>query len=148
MVLMNKAQRNREASFGFLLQVLSRRSDNRMKERLAAAGVDVKIFANLMVLAEEDGINQRELGKKLDFPEYYTSRNLDILVRAGYAERRPDPNSRRSILIYLTQEGRSKAAILPAIIKSSNDEELSDLTAIERKTVVSLLQKIAGIKPH
>lgn len=145
MVQVMKAQQIREGSFGFLIQTLARRIDVTMRRRLIEVGVDVKIFANLMVLAEEDGINQRQLGERLDFPEYYTSRNIDALVEAGYAERQPDPFSRRSSLIYLTDAGRAKAAELPKIIKEVNEFHLENLQEDERRALIGLLQKAAGI---
>ncbi len=135
----------REGSFGYLLQVLARRLDTRMKDELRGAEIEVKIFAALMLLAEEDGINQREVGKRLNFPEYFTSRNIDVLVEAGFAERRPDPESRRSILIYLTDKGRAKATELPPIVQRVNEDALAELSSSERKQVIGLLQKIAGI---
>jgi DNA-binding MarR family transcriptional regulator len=131
----------RQASFGFLVQVLARDLDVRMKAPLKEVGVDIKIFANLMLLFEEDGINQRALGERLNFPEYFTSRNIDALVKSGFAERKPDPNSRRSILIFLTPKGRAKARQLPAIIKKVNDEALSELSPEERTEIVGLLKK-------
>ena len=67
------------------------------------------------------------------------------LVDAGLAERRTDPNSRRSYLIYLTKEGRIKADSLPPVIKRVNDEVLAGLTATERQQVVDLLQKATGV---
>lgn len=146
MAQISKGQKNRESSFGFLIQTLGRRLDVTMRERLKEVDIDVKIFANLMLLYEADGVNQRQLGKKLDFPEYYTSRNVDALVKAGFAERRPDPNSRRSFLIYLTDKGRKKAAQLPKIIAETNELHLKRLTLKERKDVVALLQKTVGIE--
>ena len=146
MTLVNRAREAREGSFGFLIQTLARRLDATMKDRLQECGVDIKIFANLMVLSEQDGINQRQLGEKLDFPEYYTSRNVDAAVKAGLVERRPDPNSRRSFLVFLTQAGRDKAAQLPKIIKKTNDDFLAPLSPDERRDVVRLLQKAAGIE--
>ncbi|MCR9237056.1 MAG: MarR family transcriptional regulator [Alphaproteobacteria bacterium] len=146
MAQISRGQKNRESSFGFLIQTLGRRLDVTMRERLKEVDIDVKIFANLMLLYEADGVNQRQLGKKLDFPEYYTSRNVDALVKAGFAERRPDPNSRRSFLIYLTEKGRKKAAQLPKIIAETNELHLKRLTLKERKDVVALLQKTVGIE--
>lgn len=145
MTRISEAQRRRrEGSFGFLVQTLARRIDATMKDRLQDHGVDFRVFANLMALAEEDGINQRQLGARLDFPEYYTSRNVDALVKAGFAERRPDPNSRRSFLVYLTEAGREKAAEMPALIQQVNEQYLSDMTEEERNQLVALLQKVAA----
>jgi DNA-binding MarR family transcriptional regulator len=138
-------KKTHEGSFGFLIQTIARRVDVRMKEQLKELDVDIKIFANLMFLSEKDGITQREIGNRLNFPEYYTSRNVDSLIKYGYAERRPDPTSRRSMLIYLTDAGRAKAAQLPAIIEAVNSETLTDLTEAERDQIMSLMQKVAGV---
>ena len=146
MVQVMKARQIREGSFGFLIQTLARRIDATMRRRLQAIDVDVKVFANLMALSEEDGINQRQLGEKLDVPEYYTSRNVDALVAAGYAERQPDPHSRRSFLIFLTDAGRAKAALLPKIIREVNEFHLQDFSSDEHKALIGLLQKAAGIE--
>ncbi len=145
MTQISKAQAMREGSFGFLVQTIARTLDAKMKAELQEVGIDVKLFANLMLLSEEDGINQRQLGEKLNFPEYFTSRNIDALVSAGLVERRPDPNSRRSLLVFLTKEGRATAARLPPIIKRVNDDMLDGLTDAERTRVVGLLQKIAEV---
>lgn len=131
-------------SFGFLIQLLSRRLDVHMKTELEKQGVDIKVFSNLMMLFHKDGINQREIGKHLNFPEYYTSRNVDALVAAGFAERRADPDSRRSFLIFLTEAGRKKASQLPQVVRSSNDLFLANLDADERKDLIRLLQKATG----
>ncbi len=140
-----KTKAIRENSFGFLIQTLARDIDAKMKLALKEVDVDTKIFANLMVLSEEDGIKQRALGEKLNFPEYFTSRNVDALVAAGFAERQPDPESRRSFLIFLTDAGRKKAAQLPSIVKRVNDDVLSELSKQEKSEIIHLLQRVAGI---
>ena len=135
----------RENSFGFLIQTLARRIDVEMKKRLKDYDVDLKIFANLMFLSAKDGVTQREIGNGLNFPDYYTSRNVDALIKEGFAERRPDPTSRRNTLIFLTPKGRKKAAELPEVIRAANEVALANLNAAERKQVVRLLQKVAGV---
>lgn len=142
---LSKVQRERQASFGFLLQLLARRMDNLMKQRLSEIDIDMKTFANLRMLSEKDGINQRELGRLMEFPDYFTSRSVDALVEAGFAERRPDPGSRRSVLIFLTSKGRKKAQQLPKIVSSVNSEFLEALNNDERQQVIRLLQKVANI---
>lgn len=143
----SEATKRRNNSFGFLVQTLAKRLDIKMRDELKAHDVDLKIFANLMFLSEKDGVNQREIGNELNFPEYYTSRNVDAMVERGFAERRPDPNSRRSFLIFLTPAGKEKAKQLPPVIKQVNDDILADLSISERKQVIRLLQKVAGVDP-
>ncbi len=145
MTQISEAQRRRQSSFGFLMQLLARRIDQDMKLRLAEIGIDVKVFSNLMLLSEKDGITQRELGRLLEFPEYFTSRTVDVLVEKGFAERRPDPDSRRSILVYLTPKGRKKAKELPGIISQVNLSYLKPLELEERTQLIKLLHKVADI---
>ena len=146
MTQISAGQRKRETSLGFLIQVLARRMDGDMKQRLAEIDVDIKIFANLMLLNEKDGITQRELGRgMLEFPEYFTSRTVDALVDRGFAVRKPDPKSRRSILVCLTPKGRKKAGELPAIIAAVNQKYMTPLETKERETLIKLLHKVAGI---
>ena len=147
MTQISDAKKRRNNSFGFLIQTLAKRIEMDMRERLKEHDVDLKVFANLMFLSEKDGVTQREIGNELNFPEYYTSRNVDALVKLGYAERRPDPNSRRSILIFLTEKGRRKAADLPAVIMAANKKSLANLTPEERNQVIELLQKVIGVDP-
>lgn len=139
------AEKIRHSSFGFLLQLIARRIDKDMKDELAKLGIDRKVFSNLMMLSEKDGITQRELGRLLEFPEYFTSRTVDVLVEKGFAERRPDPESRRNILVYLTDAGREIAKNLPPIIGSVNESYLEGLTCNEREQLITLLQKVAKI---
>ena len=115
-----------------------------MKVELKAVGVDIRVFANLMALGQEDGINQREIGARLNFPEYFTSRNVDALVGAGFAVRKPDPESRRTYLVFLTDAGRKKAEQLPEIVDRVNREALKCLPPKDQKALVGVLQKVAG----
>lgn len=142
MTQIHDPNRKRQPSFGFLVQRLARRLDRDMKQRLSEIGVDLKAFANLMLLSQKDGITQRELGRLLEFPEYFTSRAVDVLVEQGFAERRPDPSSRRSVLIYLTPKGKKKAQELPAIVDEVNAKYLKPLDAKDRKVLISLLQRL------
>lgn len=134
----------RTASLGFLIQIMARRIEERMKLLLQEHDIDIKVFPNLITLRDNEGLSQRELGRHLDFPEYATSRHVDALVRDGFAERRPDPNSRRAVKIFLTDLGRQKADLLPSIIRASNKDLLEGLSAEEVELLIPLLQKLVA----
>ncbi|MBL4812866.1 MAG: MarR family transcriptional regulator [Rhodobacteraceae bacterium] len=132
-------------SFGYLINRLARKTSGQMKANLEPTDISIKLFPCLMIIARAEGSNQRQLGKGLGFPEYSTSRAIDALVTAGFAERRADPKSRRNMLIYLTPEGRKKAASLPAIVQQTNGQMLEKLSLAEREQLMTLLKKaIAG----
>ncbi|MAR37497.1 MAG: hypothetical protein CL715_04075 [Chloroflexi bacterium] len=135
----------RDSSFGYLVEQVVRKFEDNAKFELSAIGLNYKFYLPLLALLVEDGVNQRQLGLKLNFPEYFTSRNIDAMVKAGFAERRPDPNSRRSVLVFLTKAGRAKAECLPGLARRLNEEVLAELTKDEQQKVVKLLKKVAGI---
>ena len=135
----------RDASFGYVVEQVVRKFEEKAKLELSAIGLNHKFYIPLLALLDEEGVNQRQLGLKLNFPEYFTSRNIDAMVKAGYAERRPDPNSRRSVLVFLTKAGRAKAECLPGLARKLNEDVLAELTKDEQQKVVELLKKVADI---
>jgi|TARA_B100001750_G_scaffold167584_1_gene136064 DNA-binding MarR family transcriptional regulator len=135
----------RDASFGYVVEQVVRKFEEKAKLELSAIGLNHKFYIPLLALLDEEGVNQRQLGLKLNFPEYFTSRNIDAMVKAGYAERRPDPNSRRSVLVFLTKAGRAKAECLPGLARKFDEDVLAELTKDEQQKVVELLKKVADI---
>jgi len=131
----------RVASVGFLVQSLARKYDAIMLPWLEEIDLSPKLFPSLMMLREEDGVNQTKLGERLKFPQYFTSRNVEALVKAGFVERRPDPESRRAILLFLTKAGRIKADLLPGIVRKVNDQVLREFAVEERENLTDLLQR-------
>ncbi len=111
-----------------------------MQDRLKPFELVVPEFACLMGLLEADGSMQTELGRLTGAPEYSTSRYVDRLVQRGLAERRPHPKSRRATCIFLTDEGKTIAKQMPALVKKNNDCVLSGLSLKERKELELLLQ--------
>ncbi|MCK8464556.1 MarR family winged helix-turn-helix transcriptional regulator [Aliiroseovarius sp. S1339] len=129
-------------SFGFLAQVLARRVDNELKAELANLDLDFRFFMTLMQLLAQDGQSQRELGSKLNLPEYQVSRNLAAMVKDDLVERRTSPTSRRTTQVFLTGKGRALAQQMPPLINTLNDTFLSALNGDERAMLITLLQRV------
>lgn len=137
--------RTQKESLGFLSQVLARRVDEAMKKQLAGLDLDFRFFMTLMQLLAQDGQSQRELGSKLNLPEYQVSRNLDAMANGGLIERRTNPSSRRTTQVFLTIKGRTLAEKLPPLITDLNDRFLSVLTRDERVMLINMLQRILSL---
>ncbi|MBF0193532.1 MAG: MarR family transcriptional regulator [Magnetococcales bacterium] len=140
----NKITEVRVNSCGWLVKVLSLRMDKDMETELGDHGLNVKHFATLMTLLEQDNLTQTEIAQRVRNPQYVTSRLLDKLEERQLIERRPDPNSRRSHRVVLTDNGRSMKQILPAIVKRVNKKNLSPLDTDERTELIRLLKKLLG----
>jgi len=100
-----------------------------------------------MLLLEEEGLTQKELGTRTEVPGYATTRALDSLEQQGLIQRRPHPTSRRANLIYLTEKGQELRNKLPLMIKEVNDDFLAVCDQGERKILQGALAKILEKTP-
>lgn len=67
---------------------------------------------------------------------------LDLLERAGFIERRPDPDDRRSTLVMLTEAGESKAIEAARAHVAAEAELLDVLGPSAQADLRSLLEKL------
>lgn len=132
----------RNTSFGRLTNIITHHINSKMEKRLAEKELTIKLFGVIMILMAEDKITQIEIAKRAGIPGYATSRTLDQLENLKFIERTPDPASRRSFLIVLTNKGQEIGKTLPAIIKEVNQEVLAPLNAEEQASLILSLQKV------
>ena len=133
-------------SVGYLLQVLGRRFEDELVSRLKEHDIAFKHFLILVALArEEGGVSQRDIGSRLGYPEYKTSRLLDDLEAAKLVKRLPNPDSRRTTLVELMPAGREQARILPGIVRKTNATMLQGLSGEESQDLLRLLQKLHAV---
>lgn len=86
----------------------------------------------MAVLWENDGCAQQVLADATSRERAGITRLLDNLEKEGYVERRPDPNDRRSNLVFLTKKGKSiqqkvvsvLSETVSAITKDISDEDI------------------------
>ncbi len=114
-----------------------------MEDRLSHLGITIQQFAVMMMVLENEGMTQTEIGGKFSAPAYSISRALDHLENANYLERRPHPTSRRTHTVHATDQGRALGPELFAIVREVNSELTADLSPGEKKKFQELLSKIA-----
>ena len=69
---------------------------------------------------------------------------VDRLVARSLVERLPDPRDRRGVLVRLTEAGRAAVDGALAALLEHERPLLAALTADERRTLASLLRRLAG----
>ena len=97
-------------------------------------------------LYEKDHVTQRELADRCCMDVATMSRTLDRLEEAGYLTREKHPDCRRSFLIVLTEEGRSRAAqvhedfrnIDEQIWQGFHEQEMEEFLACAKKIIDNL----------
>ncbi|MGF1773294.1 MarR family transcriptional regulator [Vibrio wakamikoensis] len=134
----------RESSFGWLLNVVANHASKEFDQRLKEKGLTLALWPTLMCLWEKEGINQREIAQMSKVESSTTTRTIDKLETLGLVERQPDPDSRRSFKIYLTEEGRALKKEVIHLPLEVNQQLLNPLTKQEQATMVQLLQKLVG----
>ena len=93
-----------------------------------------------------DGVRQGDLAELMNIPAPSMTRLDEILVEAGWVERRRDPEDQRCLLIVLSPVGQKTLDTLRDESASQLSEELADLTPDERATLaaaVPVLRRLA-----
>lgn len=99
-------------SIGFLINSAGRRISQLLTSRFSPYGVTPEQWSVLTRLCEEDGVSQKELALRVGKDQTNVTRILDQLERKSLAERRINPEDRRSFCAYVTNEGRKLQLIL------------------------------------
>lgn len=72
-------------------------------------------FVFFLAAADGEGITPKQAGEYLELSTGAMTSLTDRLVRHGHVERRPNPDDRRSILLYLTPSGATIAKQIGAV---------------------------------
>ena len=132
----------RQNSFGNMIEKIVNSMNDDLDRNLQEIGLSSKLFGIIMILLENEGLTQREIGEIAGLPGYMTTRKFDALEKKGLLLRKNHPSSRRSHIIFLTEKGRSYRESLPEIIKKVNSSALSALNEEESTQLLKLLKKV------
>lgn len=135
---------DRQESFGWMINVIANNAAKQFEIELKKHGLTVALWPTMMCLWEEEGLTQRDIAEKSKVENSTTTRTLDKLEKLGLVERHPDPHSRRSFRIYLTDEGRGlKESLLP-VPMAVNKALMSPLAPSEQQEMLRLLKKLVA----
>lgn len=90
------------------------------RERLAEHGFTFGEFIHLERLWEEDGLNQKELSRRVGIASASSTQIIEALEKNKLIKRERNPNDRRSINVFLTAQGRAKKGELLTCAKEAN----------------------------
>jgi DNA-binding MarR family transcriptional regulator len=119
--------------------------ETEIRRRLRARFNETLPRFDLMAQLErvKDGMTLGEVSKRMMVSAGNVTSLVDRLVKAGYLERRPAPNDRRSQLIQLTQSGRAHFNRLAANHEKWVAELLADL---DTKDMTAAMAELAKVK--
>jgi DNA-binding MarR family transcriptional regulator len=129
-------------SLGFLLNDaarLMRRNFNREVQRLGLTQAQWQVIAYLMHSA---GMRQTDLATILEVQPISVARLIDRMAAAGWVERRPDPNDRRAVNLYLTPKAGPIAHELRAAGMRVKDAATRGLSKEQTTLLYECLQEM------
>ena len=118
-------------NLGFLLAKASQRWNEVLAAAFAAAGfpeVSPAFGSILLPLAEEDGLQIGELGRRSRLTKQTMTTMIRLMEERGLVERRPDPTDRRASRIYLTERSRAFLPVAQQVLRDMNRRVESRLT--------------------
>jgi DNA-binding MarR family transcriptional regulator len=137
-------------ALGLLLRLLNQHWGEGVHAALQAAGLDgIRApHANVIPFVPAEGIQVSELARLASMRKQSMAEAVEQLERAGYVERRPDPNDRRARLVVLTDRGRQVRSVAIAAGRRV-EADWTELTspaeiAAFRATLLRLLEGLRG----
>src|SRR5262247_4775323 len=101
----------------FLLDVATRRITKFYNRRLRRFGITYNHLFILTCLWEQDGVQVKDLAHQLYLDSSSLTGHLDRMERAELVVRQDDPDDRRAIRVFLTEQGRHLKVQLEPISK-------------------------------
>ena len=126
----------------FQLSRVSRAGTRFWHQKVAGFGVTSAQALVLLSLLEADQVTSRHLGEKTELDSATLTGLLDRLAKAGFIERRANPDDRRAIRVCLTRQGQATAGQIQHIAEDENQAFLTVLTPEEGLILRSLLKKL------
>lgn len=140
-----------EIGLGKLLRRAHMAFTREFRERLAEHGFTFGEFIHLERLWEEDGLNQKELSRRVGIASASSTQIIEALEKNKLIQRERNPNDRRSINVFLTALGRAKKSELLSCAKDANRLARKGLSreaiAALFDTVQTIIQNLEASSP-
>ena len=86
----------------------------------------------LQALWEQEGLMHTEMARRLQVQPATITKMLQRMEKAGFVERRPDPDDQRVSRVYLTEAGWAVRADVQQVWRQLEEEAFAGLTLEER----------------
>jgi DNA-binding MarR family transcriptional regulator len=131
-----------DPSVSRLVTEISRLFSRDFSARVRAYDLTHTQWQALAVLSRQEGINQAELANLLQVQPISLGRLIDRMEAAGWVERRPAPNDRRAIQLYLTSRVEPILDKMTAAASLTREAALADFDTDEREQLCLMLQRV------
>ncbi|GGA50292.1 MarR family winged helix-turn-helix transcriptional regulator [Paenibacillus physcomitrellae] len=131
-----------DESLGFLLGVAYRKVAQLFQHQLNDHNLTPEQWAVLYRISEEEGLIQREIGKRAEKDKPTTTRILVALEQKGLIRKIEGAEDRRSFRVYSTPEGKAKVREIEPLERAAMKEASADLSEEEYTLLIGLLRRV------
>lgn len=132
---------NNKESIAHLSAQIYRHSQMYMLKKLQKYNLGIGQLHFLKKLYVNDGINQEQLAKSLNYSKATSTRAIQKLEEEGYITRKRDVNDKRAYNVFLTDKGKILEPEINKIISEWNAILLTGFENNEKKKYISFLKK-------
>ena len=129
-------------TYGLLIARLAHIHRIRLNEYLSKHHLHVGQEMLLKYLWNQDGLSQKEIGEFMGIQSATVTRMVIRMERAGFVERRTDPDDQRVSRVYLTERGRSLQPVVEQGWMAIEQQILADFPLEERLLLRRFLEQI------
>jgi DNA-binding MarR family transcriptional regulator len=126
---------------GFQIHMFDLVTYQRFYERYAGEGFTPAIFSTLTVIERNPGIRHGALAGALRIQRPNLTALINALERRSLVKRRAGAADGRSVALYLTERGKRAQARMLDLMRDFDRDAASVLSARERQSLLTLLQK-------
>jgi DNA-binding MarR family transcriptional regulator len=113
-----------------------------VNDAISAHGVSTAQIGVLRQLSNEPGLSGAELARRLLISPQCVQLALTALERRGLVERKQDPQHKRILQAFLTDEGRDVVATVVNDALAAHEKVFGVLSAEEQETLRELLSRV------
>ncbi len=130
------------ASLGYLIADLSRLYGRVFDRRAAHLGLTRVQWRALKRIHQSEGLTQAALADVMDMEPIAVGRVIDRLQKAGFIERRSDPQDRRCWRLHLLPQSTALMDEVEAVATGLREDSLAEVGAEELQITLNVLSQI------
>jgi len=129
-------------SVNIVIKEISRLFTRNFEARVRGHGADITQWQALAALSRREGIKQHAPGARVETIAKSLGRLIDRMPKAGWVERRPAPNDRRAVQLYLTPKVEPIVDDMMHAGALTREEALADFDPREREQLLTMLLRV------
>lgn len=130
------------ASLGYLIADLSRLYGRVFDRRAAHLGLTRVQWRALKRIHQNEGLTQAALADVMDMEPIAVGRVVDRLQKAGFVERRNDPNDRRCWRLHLSPQSNELMDLIEDVATGLREDSLAEVVPDDLRITLQVLGQI------